>query len=145
MNEIEYKNTVAGLIKEYGNATKVPTELIQQAQERLRAHHILLANPEISPVQVLRQYGVMEFIVKEHGDDSPAGRKPKRADKWATIIDWCETHTYEQVTPQQLAEIGGVAYGTVIKFINDRVDLFRKVKRGLYEIRDVKAERAAGV
>ncbi len=49
----------------------------------------------------------------------------------------------KQVTPDIIAEIGDISVGTATTFIKERVHLFRKVKRGLYEIRDPKADREA--
>jgi hypothetical protein len=42
-----------------------------------------------------------------------------------------------------LVEVSGLSAPTVRKFIGDRVDLFRKLKRGVWEVRDPKADRAA--
>lgn len=65
----------------------------------------------------------------------------KREDKYQYIIDWTQEHLYEQVTPQDIMDIGGISYPTALKFIGDHPDIFRKVKRGLYELRDPLADR----
>jgi hypothetical protein len=71
-----------------------------------------------------------------------AGRvSVKRAEKYQSIIDWTQDHLFEQVTPQQVMEIGDISYPTALKFIGERPDIFRKIKRGLYELRDPRADR----
>lgn len=71
-----------------------------------------------------------------------AGRvSVKRTEKYQSIIDWAKDHLFEQVTPQQVMEVGDISYPTALKFIGDRPDIFRKIKRGLYELRDPQADR----
>lgn len=69
-------------------------------------------------------------------------REPvKRSEKYQAIIDWTQEHLYEQVTPQDVMSIGSISYPTALKLIGDRPDIFRKIKRGVYELRDPKADR----
>lgn len=65
----------------------------------------------------------------------------KRSEKYQSIIDWTQEHLYEEVTPQTIMEIGDISYPTALKFIGDRPDIFRKIKRGVYELRDPIADR----
>lgn len=66
-----------------------------------------------------------------------------RADLYGDIIDWCASNVFGQVTIPLLVEVSGLSAPSVRKFIGDRVDLFRKLKRGVWEVRDPKADRAA--
>lgn len=81
-------------------------------------------------------YPVIEAMIHET-DKVPV----KRSDKYQSIIDWTQEHLYEEVTPQTIMDIGGISYPTALKFISDRPDIFRKVKRGVYELRDPQADR----
>lgn len=65
----------------------------------------------------------------------------KRSEKYQSIVDWTQEHLYEEVTPQTIMEVGNISYPTALKFIGDRPDIFRKIKRGVYELRDPKADR----
>lgn len=65
----------------------------------------------------------------------------KREDKYQSIIDWTQEHLFEEVTPQDIMEVGNISYPTALKFIGDRPDIFRKIKRGVYELRDPIADR----
>lgn len=71
------------------------------------------------------------------------GKRQKRTDKYQSIIDWTKDHLFEQVTANTIMEVGEISYPTALKFIGDRPDLFRKLKRGLYEVRDPQADRKA--
>ena len=145
MNDTLYKQEMSNLINEYGINT-IPRDKWFTLSETLRASYILASNKDANPATILRHYGipttVIATILGDTDDCNAPQRKQKRADKYQTIIDWCYDHALEQVSVNQIAEVGQVTYPTALKFINDRVDLFRKVKRGVYEVRDAKAERA---
>jgi hypothetical protein len=66
-----------------------------------------------------------------------------RQDQYHHIIAWCSGNIFEEATIPLLCEISGLSVPTVRKFVGDRVDLFRKIKRGVWEVRDPKADRAA--
>jgi hypothetical protein len=66
-----------------------------------------------------------------------------RADLYGDIIDWCANNVFGEVTIPLLVEVSGLSAPSVRKFISDRVDLFRKLKRGVWEVRDPKADRAS--
>jgi hypothetical protein len=66
-----------------------------------------------------------------------------RADLYADIIEWCSKNVFAEATIPVLVEVSGLSAPSVRKFIGDRVDLFRKLRRGVWEVRDPKADRAA--
>lgn len=141
----DYKKAMRDLIDRYGDFTLVPREERDILCERHRARIILSMNEGEDVAKTLRFYSIIGSVIAEFvSEDALLGeRRVKRADKYQAIIDWCHDHPYEQTTANDVAEIGGVSYPTALKFINDRVDLFKKVKRGVYEVRNVKEERAA--
>ena len=143
----DYQQEIADLIAQHGSKHNIPRECLSTLSETLRAHHVLQVNPEANPATVLRQYGVTASVIERIIGDNTYTYQPRkrRADKYQAIIDWCNDHALEQTSAEAIAEIGDVSYATALKFINDRVDLFRKIKRGTYEVRDVKADRASGL
>ena len=143
--ETEYKEAWKKLIAEYGDPVKVPSELTFVISETLRAKHILIAHPEANPTQVLRQHSIPASVISKvaGGVEEPKSRQ-KRADKYRRLLEWADAHTLEQISVGELTDIGELSYPTALKFVNDRVDLFRKIKRGVYEVRDVKSERLSG-
>jgi hypothetical protein len=143
-----YKETITALIDEYGNPSEVPTEEQYLAGERLRAGYALIANPSTNPTEVFKTYSidrrVWGFYLSEVPEESAIfSKRQKRTDKYQSIIDWTQEHLFEQVTANTIMEIGEISYPTALKFIGDRPDIFRKLKRGLYELRDPKADRKA--
>ena len=110
-----------------------------------RARWILFKNTDRDAVRVLRMNNVStEAIRRVLGVDpefEPA-RKEKRMDKYQKIIDWCMDNHLVQIEPATIVELGGFSYATVLKFIKDRPDLFYKIKKGLYEVRNPKIVRS---
>jgi hypothetical protein len=143
-----YKETITALIEEYGNPSNVPTEEQYLAGERLRAGYALASNPSTNPTEVFRTYSIDRRVWGFYLDAVPEeaqifGKRQKRTDKYQSIIDWTKDHLFEQVTANTIMEVGEISYPTALKFISDRPDLFRKLKRGLYEVRDPQADRKA--
>lgn len=135
-----HKQEWAEAIAKYGAAFKVPTTVAREINERTRARWVLEGE---GGAVALRTHAIAASVIAALEVEVPhLAPKPKRADKWKATEQWCREHAMEQITPDQLAEITGFSRTTVLKFIQDRVDLFRKVKWGVYEVRDVEAERA---
>jgi hypothetical protein len=113
--------------------------------ETTRAFHVLLSQDSSRPdPSVLRYYSIPQSIIIEIcGDvDSDIERRSRRVDKQRVMDDWIKYHIGHVVTPNDLADAGGVSYATAIKVINGHVARFLRVGRGQYEIRDVESERA---
>lgn len=68
-------------------------------------------------------------------------RRHKRADYRRMIERWCAERLFEEVTVGQVAEAGCVSPATARKFIEDRADLFRRLGRSTWEVRDPQADR----
>ena len=66
-----------------------------------------------------------------------------RNDQYETIVGWCETNVFEETTINDLVELSGLSSPSVRKFISERPDLFRKLRRGVWEVRDPQADREA--
>jgi hypothetical protein len=142
--EQEHKATWAELLKQYGNATHVPQELVFLAGEKMRAGYCINVNTGTPIHEVFKHYSVDHRVWNHFMDEIPeAEKRVKRVDKYQGIIDWTQEHVFEQVTAQEIMAVGEISYPTALKFITDRPDLFRKIKRGLYELRDPKADRQA--
>lgn len=66
----------------------------------------------------------------------------KRADKYDALLDWAKDHLFEQFTTEQIVEVSGFSYPTTLKFLQES-PTFRKVKKGLWEVRDADADKKA--
>ena len=71
-------------------------------------------------------------------DDNGVSRKGK----YRAFEQWAMAHDREQFTTEQLMEVSGFSRATVLKFI-DANPIFLKLKRGLYECRDIETARKA--
>jgi hypothetical protein len=130
----------AEAVAQYGSPFRVPRAVAWHINERTRARWALETE---SGASALKTHAIASSVIEALEMEVPTlAPKPKRADKWRATEQWCKEHTLEQVTPDQLAEITGFSRTTVLKFIQDRVDLFRKVKWGIYEVRDAEGDRA---
>jgi hypothetical protein len=125
---------------QYGSVYEVPEDVSFEISERWRARHCMLANPDDHPTKVMRDYNIATNVAKEfvcEGWVAPV----KRQDKMKQFFDWCNEHVGEQITAQQLADIHDFSPATAAARIRDNIGIFAKLKKGLYEIRDPKAER----
>ncbi len=137
-------------IEEYGDKFSVPFDVIYKISARTRALHVLQVWNGAGPaVRFLSAYGIPVDIVtevlalycNEEVDESDIGKpQPRRADKYDAFLDWTTEHVYEQFTTEQLVEQSGFSYPTTLKFISETAN-FHKVKKGVWELRDPKAER----
>lgn len=142
----EFKTSFARLVKQYGSTHAIPRHEVHLISERMRARHIAVICTErsLGPLpRVLRDYGVLDSIIKELAGEVPEiERKSKRSDKNKAIFDWCDQNPGKETTVYEVAEIGGVSYSKANQLIKDRIDYFKKIKKGLYVIRNPRAERA---
>lgn len=156
--KVEMRERWGRLSKDYDDLWLVPSDVRFSMGEYERAMHVLLSwkseGEKGNPVRALRSYGVNESIIVEVvaqwcdmtvTEDVLSEIKPeKRADKYDAFIDWSKDKIGEQYTTDKLVEVAGFSYITVLKFLGDSPH-FRKVKKGLWEIRDPKADREAGI
>lgn len=136
-------------VSEYGEVTKVPMGIVLEISFRLRAMSCLAswdgsgrASKHLSTYMVPPHIAgdlITRFCSPEEQEEAPT---EKRADKYQAIIDWATDHLFEQVTTEQMVELGQFSYPTTLKFLQES-PYFRKVKKGLWEVRDPKADREA--
>lgn len=140
--DAEFRSSMAALHEQYG-LYRVPRDKQMFVSEVYRAKHACLAagSNTLDPV-VMRQYSIINSVI-EHlcGSIPEIERQVKYADRRKMMETWCTENIDAIITPADLAEVGGVSYATAIKFINERVDLFRKVERGRYIVRNLRAEQ----
>jgi len=144
--EERFDDEMQKLIDEYGNASSVPGEDRRVVSERLRAAYAIHANPEMTIPNVLKAYSIDTQVWSDYVDDSTVAkfeRRMTRAEKVDATMRWASERVGEQVKAEGLAQQCGIAYSMAKKIIEDRPDVFRVIKRGLYEIRDPKADREA--
>ena len=134
----------------HGDAFSVPQDRVFYMSSYVRALHCLqIWDGRGKASRYLGMYGIpMDVIAEvvpefcdETVEDGPVlAPAPKRADKYDAFLEWTKDHLFEQFTTEQLVEESGFSYPTTLKFVQES-PTFRKVKKGLWEIRDAKADR----
>lgn len=139
------KRDWAEAAEEHGDVFLIPKHLKDKLAERDRARMCAVTNPSWSVKELVSYYSIDQRVAAEifGVDQVEPEKKVKRSDKYDAIFSWCRENIFAQVSPQQVAELGEISYPTALKLVNDRPDIFRKIKRGLFEVRDPKADREA--
>jgi len=94
--------------------------------------------------KIIAYYSLDRSIISEvFGETAPieAARRSKRVDYRRAIERWCGDRVFEEVTVAQVAEAGCVSAATARKFIEGRADLFRRIGRSTWEVRDPQSDR----
>lgn len=145
-------------IKKHGTSFRVPRDEQQNISDLIRGLYTLQVwqarGSQGNPVRFMGEYSLPEpvietlvgsYVGKEKlAEAVEAKAKPvKRADKWKTLEEWAKKHTYHEVTTEQIVEIAGFSYQTVLNYIKTS-PYFRKIQRGQWEVRDPKEDRARG-
>ena len=141
-----YREGMMALTEKYGYF-RIPWSERMEVTEPLRAFHIVQANGGVVSAKTLSQYmvstRVAEQLMAEMGMEDASidlAHKTNRAEQYKAFEKWASEHDSEQYTTDQLVEVSGFSYPTVLKFIDGNPH-FHKVKKGLYECRNVKLRR----
>ncbi len=151
---IEVKEKWENASQIHGDKFSIPKEEKFALGEYERALYVLLVwqreGEKGNPARTLRTYGIGESTMAEvladwcdmtiTEEEVAEIRVEKRADKYDSFIDWTKDKIFEQYTTEALVEVAGFSYPTVLKFLQDSPS-FKKLKKGLWEIRDAKADR----
>lgn len=139
-------------IERYGDKFSVPSEEINKISSLTRALYVLqLWNGAGNPARHLSSYSIpteiIADVVAEYCDevvdtDELMTPRPRRADKYDALLAWSKDHLFEQFSTEQLVEVSGFSYPTTLKFLQES-PTFRKVKKGLWEVRDAEADKKA--
>ena len=142
-----HKSRCAVLERTYGSLFDVPPSEMWNLREIMRAEHVAQLHQRLFASQplhkVLREYGISAIIIEDMTGMSPVVEpRVKRSDKYKAIIAWCQENPGKTTTTKEVAEVGDMSVQTATVFMKDRLDYFKKVKRGEYIIRNPAAERA---
>jgi len=65
-----------------------------------------------------------------------------RSDLYGELKLWCANNVFVEVTVPMLATVSGLSKPSVRKFIDEHQDMFKKVEKRSWEVRDPKSDRA---
>jgi hypothetical protein len=135
--------------QKFGTKFKVPTEEHSRHSSYLRALYCLQRwDGKGSPVSFLVYHNLPDDVIAEvvkiycglAVEEVDIETPVKRAAKWDAFLKWAADHVFEQFTTEQLTEESGFSYPTTLAYLQES-PTFRKIKKGLWEIRDAKADR----
>ena len=115
------------------NALDQVTEAIATYGRPLWAAHISYETRQQVPTQKIG-----ELLAKAHRSPDSV----TRADLYGDLKVWCAQNVYAEVTVPMLATVSGLSKPSVRKFIDDHGDIFKKVEKRSWEVRDPKSDRA---
>jgi uncharacterized protein YxeA len=151
-----HKDMWAEVIEQYGTASSVPDNESQRISDHVRGMYVLQVwqqNGSVgSGLKFMRSYSLPEEVMLqlaekycgvESIDEAQAELVvEKRANKWGAFLSWAKTQVFEQFTTEQLCEKSGFSYQTTLKYLQTSPS-FRKIQKGVWEVRDPKADREA--
>lgn len=130
----------------FGGAEYIPASNLFLLSERLRGHHVVekaLANNE-NVLKELKNHSVFPEIIGEIiGEEvivEEAKPRPKNAKSAAEA--WVKENAGKTVSSNEICDATGLSYQQVNKWIKDRPDLFSKLQKGKYLLRNPDKERA---
>lgn len=127
--------------------TQHATPELLRSQELYRANAIVEAAERDGKnvAATLREYGVSSSIINEIGlkpvEYKPRSKKNTTQEKMDAWVK--ENIGNTTVGGLDISKAVGVSYPTANKFVQSRPDIFFKIKKGEYVIKDVDAERKA--
>jgi len=140
------------LEQEFGSKYRVPSEKQFEMSAYTRGMYCLMSwDGKGSPARYLASYSIDEktiiklvadFCGEEISEDDLSVTKEKRADKYDALVSYAKENIFRQCTTEELVEVGGFSYQTTLKYLQES-PWYKKVKKGLWECRDAKADREA--
>lgn len=133
----------------FGGAERVPASNIFTLSERLRAHYVVekAVRDNTSPVKELKNHSVDKNIIAEiigvEPEELEEENKPKRRTVKEAAEDWIISNAGKEVSLNEVSQETSLTYAQVNKMVKDRPDLFTKMQKGQYVLRDPKADREA--
>jgi hypothetical protein len=115
-----------------------PTEIVAQAIEE-HGRPMWVANVP----KTIRDAVPMDVLVQMLRNAHWSTESTARKEAWSGLAEYCRDNVFLSVTISNLQKVSGLSVPTIRKFIKDRTDLFRKLQRGVWEIRDPKSDRSA--
>jgi hypothetical protein len=113
-----------------------PTEIVRAALEE----HGRPAWLGHVPFRIVKQVPapVLEEMLAGARRSTPRGEKEER---YAAFDRWLSEHLFDEVTIPFICERLEISVGHARRFIADRPDQFRKIGRGVWEVRDPREDR----
>ena len=111
--------------------------------ETERANYCKESNPGMTAQELSAYYSIDRSVSAIVFGIIEQPKKTKRANYREAALQWATNNLFTEISSQQLAHQIGASLPTTLKIIDSRPDVFRKLGRGKWEIRDAIADRQA--
>lgn len=111
--------------------------------ETERANYCRDANPGMSAQELSAYYSIDRSVSAIVFGIIDQPKKTKRANPREEALRWASNNLFAEISSKQLADAIGTSLPTALKIIDSRPDVFRKLGRGKWEVRDAQADRQA--
>jgi hypothetical protein len=111
--------------------------------ETERANYCREANPGMTNQELSAYYSIDRSVSALVFGIIDQPKKTKRANPTQTALAWAGNNLFAEISSKQLADAIGASLPTALKIIDARPDVFRKLGRGKWEVRDATADRQA--
>jgi hypothetical protein len=111
--------------------------------ETERANYCREANPGMTTQELSAYYSIDRSVSALVFGIIDQPKKTKRANPTQTALTWAGNNLFAEISSKQLADAIGASLPTALKIIDSRPDVFRKLGRGKWEVRDATADRQA--
>ena len=111
--------------------------------ETERANYCREANPNMTPQELSAYYSIDRSVSALVFGIINQPKKTKRANPQQAAMLWAGNNLFAEISSKQLAEAINASLPTALKIIDSRPDVFRKLGRGKWEVRDAVADRQA--
>jgi len=118
---------------------------VARKQELYRAREIVKVAERdgLNVAKTLRHYGVPNSIINDLGMEAPViVPKSKKTSNQQKMEEWAKSHIGQNIKgANQMVEDIGISYATANGFIQARRDLFTRIMKGLYFVKDPVVDR----
>jgi hypothetical protein len=100
-------------------------------------------SPEMTVAELASYYNIERAVVTQLFGEVEETSSRRKRDQRTTALTWAEQNVGVEIGAQQLATIANCSLPTAHRIMESRADVFRKIRRGTWEIRDPHADRKA--
>jgi hypothetical protein len=112
--------------------------------ETERAELCRTTAPHMSVTELVAYYSIDRKVAEElWGHDAQPTVKARKQKPADALITYARTNLFAHITSKQVCEMCECSLPTALRLLDARPDVFRKIKRGVWEVRDPKADREA--
>jgi len=108
-----------------------------------RANYCREANPGMTNQELSAYYSIDRSVSALVFGIIDQPKKTKRANPQQAAMLWAGNNLFAEISSKQLAEAIGASLPTALKIMDSRPDVFRKLGRAKWEVRDATADRQA--